>query len=92
MVRCVNTGVSMQVDSCGRVVTSAGQSPDAPNGVINQPAWMLANVRIDDRGTLFGRMGDVFPIVCSLIGLGVFVVTFVRPRRAGAGDHPGVVE
>lgn len=87
MVRCVNTGVSVQVDSCGRVLAAAGESG---YGVINQPGWVLANVRIDSRVTLFGRIGGLFPSACLLLTLGLVILTFVR--RFKPPINPGVAE
>jgi apolipoprotein N-acyltransferase len=85
MVRCVNTGVSVQVDSCGRVVAAAGGSG---YGVINQPGSVLANVQIDSRVTLFGRIGGLFPAACLLLTLGILILTFVR--RSKPVITPGV--
>jgi len=79
MVRCVNTGVSVHVDSCGRLVNAAAGSG---YGAINQPAWLLANVMTDSRVTLFGRIGNAFAAVCLLLALGMLMITFIRPARS----------
>ncbi len=84
MVRCVNTGVSLHVDSNGRVVAQAGGTPSAGGGVINQPAWVLANVRIDARVTLFGRIGNAFSVVSLVLAVGMLFATFVRSRPSTA--------
>jgi apolipoprotein N-acyltransferase len=85
MVRCVNTGVSMHVNANGRVIATAG---DAPGGAINQPASVLANVQVDDRVTLYGRIGGVFPMSCLTFALIMLLSTY-RFRRKSV--DPGVV-
>ena len=77
IVRCVNTGVSVHVDSCGRVVAAAGA---LPYGVSRQTGWMLANVQVDSRQTVFGRIGNVFAAACGVVALGLLAWTFVRRR------------
>ena len=83
MIRCVNTGVSVHVDSCGRLLNAAGASG---YGAINQPSWLHANVMIDARVNLFGRLGNAFPAACLLVVLGFLVITFIRPARTSSAS------
>jgi apolipoprotein N-acyltransferase len=69
MVRSVNTGMSVAIDSAGRLVAAAG----GPGyGVARQESWVLAEIRLDSRRTLYSRVGDVWPWTClgaTVIGL-----------------------
>ncbi len=84
MVRCVNTGVTVHIDSAGRIVGHAGESPF---GTINQPGWMVADVQLDARATLFGRIGHAFPIACMLLILSMLITTFIAPQREPTSDR-----
>ncbi len=56
MVRVVNTGLSVHVDSRGNLVDQVG---DGRYGEARQTGWMIARVRFDGRTTLYTRLGDV---------------------------------
>jgi apolipoprotein N-acyltransferase len=81
MVRCVNTGMTVHIDSCGRLVAAAGGDG---YGVANRSGWMLANVQVDARVTLFGRIGNVLPAICLWLAFLMLAATFVRRRPRAA--------
>jgi apolipoprotein N-acyltransferase len=81
MVRCVNTGVSVHITSLGRVAAAAG---DGAYGSPREPGWMLADVMVDSRNTLFGLIGDAFAVCCALLSAWVLSLTFVNRRSAAS--------
>ncbi len=60
LVRATNNGVTAVVDPCGRV---AARLP------ARQPAEMIAEVRLLDVATVYGRLGNVFGYGCALIAV-----------------------
>ena len=56
MVRSVNTGYSVLIDSRGLVVQMIGPPPAGEHGVDGHVA---ARTSLDDRVTLYGRLGDI---------------------------------
>jgi apolipoprotein N-acyltransferase len=69
MVRVVNTGTSVAIDSAGRVI---GRIGEGRYGMSRIPGSLLAKTQIDARRTLFGRIGGVWPwscLVASALGL-----------------------
>ncbi|MCP3903265.1 MAG: apolipoprotein N-acyltransferase [Planctomycetes bacterium] len=82
MVRAANTGVSISIDSSGRVVdTVAGDGRFGPTRV---SGWMRTEVRLDTRRTLAGRVGELWPISCLVVVVGLMMVTL---RRFDGGRH-----
>lgn len=74
VVRCVNTGLSLSIDSCGRIVGSIGSGT---YGAARQEGRLLAEPRLDSRSTLYGRIGESWPAACllaAIFGLGWTVV------------------
>lgn len=55
MVRCSNTGISVFIDSSGRV-----QEAIAPNGA----GFAVRRLELDNRRTFYMRFGDVFAYAC----------------------------
>ena len=68
-VRAVNTGISAVVDSTGRVVEQLAA---------HEPGVLVATVPLDERSTLFGRVGDAFAIVCATATLLVAMLNLAR--------------
>jgi apolipoprotein N-acyltransferase len=75
MVRCVNTGVTIHIDSTGRVVDAAGEGR---YGAAREQGWMLADTAVDPRSTLYGRVGNLFPGACLLLAAGFIGVTLLN--------------
>jgi apolipoprotein N-acyltransferase len=84
MVRCVNTGVSVHFDSAGRVRGGASAAGPEADGSARQPGWLLANVQVDSRRTLYGRIGNAFPAACCVMALGLLLWTFRKPPQGVA--------
>ena len=78
MVRSVNTGVSGFIDSSGRVtqvVGSDGKSQEVAGHA-------TAVVTLDQRTTLYGRIGEAGPVGVGLTAVLLLLLTRVPPRSA----------
>jgi apolipoprotein N-acyltransferase len=95
IARAVNTGISGFVDPDGQIyarVTKNGR--DFGPGVIG---YAVERVRLDDRASLYGRVGDLFAIACLLLTTALWIgavferwVLALRQRIAllfGKGGH-----
>jgi len=78
MVRAVNTGLSASIDSCGRVVRALG---DAPYGTPRREGWLVTQVLLDSRHTLYGRLGDMWAYGCLAVAAGMLLIAFVLKTR-----------
>jgi apolipoprotein N-acyltransferase len=81
MVRCVNTGLSLSIDSCGRVVGAVGQGR---YGTSQQAGALYAQPRLDARQTLYGRIGDVFPVACLIVTILLLGWTYLPGSRTSS--------
>jgi apolipoprotein N-acyltransferase len=63
MVRSVNTGVSVVIDSAGRLVAATGGDG---YGVAQRSDWVAAAVKLDSRHTLYCRIGDLWAWMCLM--------------------------
>ncbi|MFO0873218.1 MAG: hypothetical protein U0575_04515 [Phycisphaerales bacterium] len=79
MVRVVNTGVSVSIDSCGRLVGAVDETGRG-YGRPGIAGTVLARTQRDPRTTLYGRIGEVW-------GAGIFAFLVVL---VGAGLRRGV--
>ena len=70
MIRAANTGLSVSIDSTGKVVGKVGEGR---YGTGQQTGTLLAEVTLDRRETLYGSLGDLWAWGC-LGGL-VFLLT-----------------
>jgi len=77
LVRSVNTGASVHIDSRGNV---AGRIGDGRYGQGNISGWLLAETRLDSRKTVYGRVGNLWAWLCLILGLGLTIATFKRVR------------
>jgi apolipoprotein N-acyltransferase len=80
IARSVNTGDSGFIDSCGRIVKLVRDRAGNAIGAVGMDSWV---VQIDARETFFSRIGDLFPIICGIVGALLVGWTLVRPRRPG---------
>jgi apolipoprotein N-acyltransferase len=78
IARAVNTGNSGFIDSNGRIMGLVRGSDGRSIGAVGTLAMIMP---IDSRQTLYGRVGDLLPIVCGLLGTILVGWTFARPRR-----------
>lgn len=70
MVRSVNTGMSLSIDSCGRLAGAVGQGEYGTAGI---EGWVVGDVKLDSRQTLYDRVGELWPWIClvlSIVGVG----------------------
>lgn len=87
MVRAVNTGLSAWIDPRGRLLALG------PDGV-STDAWVDGILRADvpfvsgERGTLFGRTGNVFGW-SAVVGTAALLVAAVFRRRGAGVIEPG---
>jgi apolipoprotein N-acyltransferase len=81
MIRAANTGVSVSIDSTGKVrsVLGAGRYGEG-----RREGWVYDVLPLDARSTLYGRVGDVAGLV-ALIATAVGTVVAVRRGRRPAG-------
>ena len=80
MLRCANTGLSVAFDAAGRLTAVAGGTTPA----LRRESVLVATPRLDQRTTLYGRVGDVWPWICVVGSLVVPILTRVDrgSRRA----------
>jgi apolipoprotein N-acyltransferase len=83
MVRCVNTGLSVAIDSAGNL---AGRVGDDRYGDGRRSGWMEADVLVDGRTTVYSRVGDVWPWICIALAAGLGVATAGGGRSGQAGS------
>jgi apolipoprotein N-acyltransferase len=71
MVRAVNTGMTLAVDSAGRLIERAGPGR---YGTARTSKGMWAELQLDSRCTVYGRVGDLWGWVClaGAVGLGIW--------------------
>ncbi len=63
MVRAANTGLSVAIDSRGKLI---GQIGEGRYGAAQTQGTLLAELPLDFRSTLYGRLGDVWAWLCLL--------------------------
>lgn len=80
VVRCVNTGYSVSIDSAGRVVGTIGEGE---YGEPRRPGGMIARTTLDTRHTLYGRIGAVFPWACAAADALLLAALLVARRTKG---------
>ncbi len=75
LVRCVNTGMSMAADSCGRMLAVAGQGR---YGTGRRAGWIIVELPLDSRSTLYGTVGEVWGWACLLAAGGLGTAMAIR--------------
>ena len=78
MVRAVNTGLTVHIDSVGKIVTTASGGRRYLKE--RTAGSMLAELALDGRRTLYGRLGDAWAWAC--LALVVAMVGWVVASRA----------
>ncbi len=87
MIRSVNTGVSVAVDSSGRLIVPLAVTGDGVTAKPRTPGWLLAELPLDRRSTVYGRVGDVWGWACLLSTAGLWIAAvIVRRRKSGTGS------
>ena len=69
MIRCANTGLSVAIDSFGNVIGRVGEGRYGSGRVAGS---LAATVIMDDRETLYGRIGDLWAWGCLLGTIALF--------------------
>jgi apolipoprotein N-acyltransferase len=83
MVRAANTGMSVWIDSAGRLREAVGGDRAGGwggYGIAQQAGTMLAEVTLDSRRTLYGRIGEVWGWLALLTAAAAFGWTSCRPQ------------
>ena len=78
MIRAVNTGLSVAIDSTGKVISQVGPGRYGQHG---SAGWLVAAPRLDARRTFYGRVGDAWAWGC----LGLTIVLMFLHRVVGTG-------
>jgi len=73
VVRSANTGISMIVDSHGRVLRKIG---------LGKLGWLSAEIQQGNPKTLYVKFGNWFGYLCVLISGGFLIVGFVRSVKS----------
>jgi apolipoprotein N-acyltransferase len=81
MIRSVNTGVSVAIDSSGRFIGPASVSGEGVAVPSHEAGWVLAELPLDHRSTLYGRLGDTFAWTCLLATAGLWSAAMIARRR-----------
>ena len=81
MIRSVNTGVSVAIDSSGRLIGPASVTGDGVGVAPREAGWLLAELPLDHRSTLYGRLGDAFAWTCLLATAGLWSAAVIARRR-----------
>lgn len=84
IARAVNTGISAFIQPSGRIHDRVEGDPDTPWP--GNCAYVVANVEVDSRFTLYSRYGDWFAWGCALVWFMLFVdywVVRARTREEG---------
>ncbi len=81
MIRSVNTGLSLAVDSSGRLIGPINVTGSGPAAALRAPGWVLAELPLDRRSTVYGRIGDAWGWVCLLATSGLWVAALILHRR-----------
>lgn len=90
MLRSVNTGISAAIDGRGQIITTQLEGIAPGQSTARAAGILMADLPLppkDWEGTIYGRIGDVWPIGCTVI-TGVLVVVAFWPSRRAKGSQP----
>ncbi|MCH8822930.1 MAG: apolipoprotein N-acyltransferase [Planctomycetes bacterium] len=79
MVRAVNTGQSVAIDSCGKLISLPTESRYPKS---QTQGWFAVELLLDSRSTVFGRIGDSWAW-CCFVGTIVACGWSLLPTRQG---------
>ena len=67
-MRCVNTGISCLIDSCGKIRDGflAGNLPEKALERKGMAGWFVDKMPIDKRVTFFSRFGQWLDNLCAI--------------------------
>lgn len=68
---CANTGLSAEIDACGRLLQTGGR---------RQPGMIRSLVRPTTRTSLYRTVGDVIPMIMLIIATALFALDFYQKR------------
>lgn len=80
MIRCANTGLSVAIDSTGKII---GVVETGRNTLMRAPGHLVVRTTLDERKTLYGRIGNVLPTLCLAATVGLWWLG----RRGKETDH-----
>ncbi len=83
LARCANTGESRCFDSCGRVIPPLVSSAGSGYPAARESGWAAAELPLDPRSTLYGRLGDTWGWACML---GAAAMAALGARRGPARE------
>lgn len=84
MVRAVNTGYSVSIDSAGRLRGGIGSDEgEGRYGRARRDGWLSTQVAVDERSTLYARIGDAWAWACLAVTAALIIGTFAG-RRGGS--------
>lgn len=78
MVRSANTGVSVSIDSAGRVIAAIG---DGSYGEPKRDGFLYTTVTLDRRHTLYGRIGDLWAWLCIAATVLLLCAAWMRAAK-----------
>lgn len=85
MIRCANTGLSVAIDSTGKVI---GLVETDRNTLVRASGHLVAAPMLDTRGTVYGRIGNAVPAVCLMATFAFWWLS----RRSKESDHAANAE
>ena len=80
MIRSVNTGVSVAIDSSGRLIDPMSVTGEGFTARPRTPGWLLAELPLDRRSTVYGRVGDAWGWSCLLCTAGLWSAAVIVRR------------
>ncbi len=78
VVRSANTGVSVSIDSAGRLIGSIGAGS---YGTPQQAEYLYTGIAFDARSTLYGRIGDLWAWLCVAVAAACLAATWIGRRH-----------
>lgn len=79
MIRAVNTGMSVYIDSYGKIILP---TPQDRKDYLRQSATLIAEVNLDERAPIYSRIGDFISRIFLFAGLILAGATFWKSSKA----------
>ncbi len=85
MIRAVNTGFTVAIGSVGQLIEPLMVTGPGPMTRAREPATLLAELKVDTRSTVYGRIGDIWGWGClALVAASVvWLAVLALQRRWG---------